>query len=206
MRLLPVDLARLVLRGWCALSLLAGVAFWPAARGAGGATMDPADLEAGRPFLQSFGLRDYHAHNQVWAMAQDSRGVLYFGNKNVVLEYDGVTWRKLPIGETTYSRGLAYDPATDAVFVGAVALIERAGPRARRALEFFNASPCKANTRTAYGQAVGRFLAWAEAQGLTLEGVGPVAVSFYVEALGKSHAPASVKQHLGAGKSVSDPV
>ena len=76
--------------------------------------------EAGHPFLQNFGLRDYHAHNQNWAAAQDERGVLYFGNKSVVLEYDGASWRKLPLDTTTYVRGLAFDPGTNAVFVGAV--------------------------------------------------------------------------------------
>ena len=79
---------------------------------------DPA-LEVGRPFLQNFALRDYHAHNQNWAAVQDADGVMYFGNKGVVLEYDGVSWRKIVVGQTTFVRGLAIDPRTGTIFVGA---------------------------------------------------------------------------------------
>ena len=96
--------------------LLLAAVLWLPGRVRGGTP----ELEAGRPFLQSFGPRDYHAHNQNWAAAQDGRGVLYFGNNGVVLEYDGVSWRKLPVPGTTFVRGLAFDPASDAVFVGAV--------------------------------------------------------------------------------------
>jgi hypothetical protein len=63
---------------------------------------------------------EYHAHNQNWAAVQDAQGVMYFGNKAVVLEYDGVSWRKIRVGETTYVRGLALDPASGTIYVGAV--------------------------------------------------------------------------------------
>jgi sugar lactone lactonase YvrE len=45
---------------------------------------------------------------------------MYFGNKAVVLEYDGVAWRKIQIGQTTYVRGLALEPASGKIFVGGV--------------------------------------------------------------------------------------
>ncbi len=76
--------------------------------------------EIGRPFMQSFAARDYHAFNQTMAATQDARGLLYFGNRGLVLEYDGVSWRQLPIGATTFVRGLATDPVTDTVYVGGV--------------------------------------------------------------------------------------
>jgi signal transduction histidine kinase/CheY-like chemotaxis protein/ligand-binding sensor domain-containing protein len=79
-----------------------------------------AERELGRPFLQNFALRDYHAHNQNWAAVQDADGILYFGNKNVVLEYDGVAWKKIVVSRTTYVRGLAIEPGTGTIFVGAV--------------------------------------------------------------------------------------
>ena len=75
---------------------------------------------SGRPFLQNFALRDYHAHNQNWAAVQDAQGILHFGNKNVVLEYDGVSWRKVSLSQTTYVRGLAIEPSTGRMFAGAV--------------------------------------------------------------------------------------
>ena len=85
-----------------------------------GAHVSDAAGELGRPFLQNFALRDYHAHNQNWAAVQDAQGILYFGNKNVVLEYDGVSWRKNSLSQTTYVRGLAIEPSTGRVFAGAV--------------------------------------------------------------------------------------
>jgi signal transduction histidine kinase/CheY-like chemotaxis protein/ligand-binding sensor domain-containing protein len=78
------------------------------------------EREVGRPFLQNFALRDYHAHNQNWVAVQDAKGVLYFGNKNVILEYDGVAWQKILVNRTTYVRGLAIEPGTDTIFVGGV--------------------------------------------------------------------------------------
>jgi signal transduction histidine kinase/CheY-like chemotaxis protein/ligand-binding sensor domain-containing protein len=78
------------------------------------------EREGGRPFLQNFALRDYHAHNQNWAAVQDADGILYFGNKNVVLEYDGVAWKKITIDRTTYVRGLAIEPGSGKIFVGGV--------------------------------------------------------------------------------------
>ena len=103
-----------VLRGWFVVLVLAA-AWDPVPLQA----VDP-EREAGSALIQSFGVRDYHAHSEVWAAAQDARGVLYFGNDGVVLEYDGVAWRKLTVPDTTFVRGVAFDPASDAVFVGAV--------------------------------------------------------------------------------------
>src|SRR3954453_20900125 len=69
------------------------------------ATASPA--EAGRPFIQNFTPRDYHGHNQMWATAQTPDGLLYFGNRVRVLEYDGVTWREIKIPlPATYIRAL----------------------------------------------------------------------------------------------------
>ncbi|NOY05168.1 MAG: response regulator [Chlorobi bacterium] len=39
----------------------------------------------------------YGAHSQNWAIVQDRRGVMYFGNTSGILEYDGVTWRKIAL-------------------------------------------------------------------------------------------------------------
>ncbi len=101
-------------RQLCLGVVVSSLMFAPAAR----ASALPV-TELGRPFVQNFGLRDYHAHNQNWVAVQDRRGVLYFGNKNVVLEYDGTAWRKLHVTDTTFVRGLVFDKA-GTLFVGAV--------------------------------------------------------------------------------------
>jgi len=76
-------------------------------------------------------------------------------------------------------------------------LVEEEAPDVQeRFLEFFAAQIRNPNTRKAYGRAVGRFLEWAERQGLTLPSISPIAVSAYVEQ--HEGAPATVKQHLAA--------
>jgi serine phosphatase RsbU (regulator of sigma subunit)/ligand-binding sensor domain-containing protein len=52
---------------------------------------------------------------QNWAIAQDSRGVMYFGNTAGVVEYDGVDWRIIPVAGT--ARSLAAD-ADGRIWVG----------------------------------------------------------------------------------------
>ena len=106
--------ARAFLRwGWVLLLVLGGLVPWPAARAA-----DEPTWEAGQPFMQSFTPRDYHADTQCWSVTQDAHGLLYVGNLGVVLEYDGSTWRKIPIAKVGWISRLAYDAATDRVFVG----------------------------------------------------------------------------------------
>ena len=97
--------------GW-GCSLWLGWAAGPAARGA-----DPAGDE-GLPFTQHFSPLDYHANTQCSCVVQDARGILYAGNYSLVLEYDGSTWRKIPAGKAGWVNRLAYDAATDTIYVG----------------------------------------------------------------------------------------
>ena len=45
------------------------------------------------PIVRSYSVSDYNAGIQNWAIAQDERGVMYFGNNNGLLEFDGSAWR-----------------------------------------------------------------------------------------------------------------
>ena len=74
--------------------------------------------ETGRYPVDHFGMRDYLGHNQVWNAVEDSDGILYFGNRGFVLEYDGETWRQIPIPGGLFVRGLAID-ADDRIWIGA---------------------------------------------------------------------------------------
>ncbi len=79
------------------------------------------------------------------------------------------------------------------------AAIANIGPEAAEAfIEYFTASIRNANTREAYGRAVTTYLAWCEENGLPFEQIKPVHVAAYVELLGQTKAPATVKQHLAA--------
>src|SRR4051812_33772747 len=43
--------------------------------------------------FETYGAEQYGATPQNWAIAQDNRGIMYFGNTDGVLEFDGFTWR-----------------------------------------------------------------------------------------------------------------
>jgi len=62
--------------------------------------------ELGTPFLRAFRPRDYGASNQIWAFAEDARGLMYVGNTMGVLEHDGATWRLVPTRQKTVIRSL----------------------------------------------------------------------------------------------------
>ena len=48
------------------------------------------------PVVVSHSLKDVSEFNQVWTILQDRRGVMYLGlGGGQILEYDGVTWRKI---------------------------------------------------------------------------------------------------------------
>jgi len=78
----------------------------------------PVKAEVGTPVLENYSAKDFNnGGGQYWAILQDRRGVMYFGNSSSnILEYDGASWRKIIIpGSVT--RSLAEDP-TGRIWVG----------------------------------------------------------------------------------------
>ncbi len=51
--------------------------------------------ELGSKRIKYYSAEEYNAHSQNWSVFQDSRGMLYFGNNDGILEYDGVLWTRL---------------------------------------------------------------------------------------------------------------
>ncbi len=64
-------------------------------------------LEAGKPYVRAFLPKELNGLDQIWAAAQDQRGLMYFGTNFGVLEYDGVSWRL--ISTASRVRSLAVD-------------------------------------------------------------------------------------------------
>jgi signal transduction histidine kinase len=65
-----------------------------------------------------FSSKDYRAGTQNWAIVEDQRGVMYFGNGAGVLEYNGETWNLIRLSNESSVRSLAVsDKGT--IFVGA---------------------------------------------------------------------------------------
>ena len=49
----------------------------------------------GQPFIKYYTPKEYHESYQNWCVNQDKRGIMYFGNSNGILEYDGSSWRSI---------------------------------------------------------------------------------------------------------------
>ena len=73
--------------------------------------------ESGAFVLQTYTPKTYGANPQNWAIAQDARGVMYFGNTEGVLEFDGVFWRLIRLPYAAVVRSLAVD-ARGRIYVG----------------------------------------------------------------------------------------
>src|SRR5436305_7892801 len=85
------------------------------------------------------------------------------------------------------------------------AFIADGGARAGYAfVDFYTAQIRNANTRAAYATYVGAYCAWCDVQRLTLRTLRTHHVAVYVELLGRSYSPPSVKQHLAAIRMLFD--
>src|SRR5262245_41675749 len=97
---------------------------------------------AGRPFIRNYNPKDYGAAFNYWAIAQDRRGVMYFGNWNGVLEYDGVSWRLISTPNKSGVRSLAVDEhdsqsaCSGRIYVGAVGDLGYLAPDALGNMQF----------------------------------------------------------------------
>ncbi|MBS1784332.1 MAG: hypothetical protein JST24_02765 [Acidobacteria bacterium] len=83
--------------------------------------------DLGTPFVRNFTPKEYGADSQNWAVVQDNRGVVYAGNNQGVLSYDGVHWRLIRTPGRNTVRSLALD-AEGRVFVGSVGEIGYLAP------------------------------------------------------------------------------
>ena len=74
-------------------------------------------LERGIPFIKNFSEVEYSAHEQNFAIVQDSLGVMYIANFEAILIYDGSNWQKVPT--RSGMRVLSLDVAEDGrIYVG----------------------------------------------------------------------------------------
>jgi len=56
--------------------------------------------EKGLPFVTNFAPKMYGSYPQTWSVAQDDKGLMYFGNQGYILQYDGVKWQKINCART----------------------------------------------------------------------------------------------------------
>lgn len=77
-----------------------------------------SNLEEGSFLVDTFSPKVYGALPQNWAAVEDLRGIMYFGNTEGLLEYDGVSWRRIRVSNGSTVRALAVDQ-NGTVWVGA---------------------------------------------------------------------------------------
>lgn len=73
--------------------------------------------EAGNFIFRTYSAKTYLASPQNWAALEDARGVMYFGNTDGLLEFDGVNWRRIPLPNAKAVRSLGLSDK-GVVFVG----------------------------------------------------------------------------------------
>jgi signal transduction histidine kinase/CheY-like chemotaxis protein len=121
----------------CALPAIARQAASPAPP-AGPAS--PSPFEEGRPFIRVYQPLEIGGGSQTWTMVQDRRGVMYFGTNSAVLEFDGASWRRIPVGANAGSvRALALD-SDGRIWVGSVGTFGYLAPDATGALKYVSIS------------------------------------------------------------------
>jgi len=74
--------------------------------------------EKGMPFFHNYSSKAYKSATQNWCIAQGPRGLIYVGNDEGILQYDGTFWRKIQITNLSTIRSLAVD-SNGVVYVGA---------------------------------------------------------------------------------------
>ena len=65
--------------------------------------------ERGYPAIRTYLPRDYSGHNQIWCVAEARNGLLYFGAHSEVIEFDGITWRAIPVPGAAFIRAVTID-------------------------------------------------------------------------------------------------
>ncbi len=76
-----------------------------------------AQRREGSSFVHHFAPKEYNAHNQSWCILQDKRGIIYIGNGDGIMEYDGVSFRIISPPNKSAVRSIALD-SNNRVWVG----------------------------------------------------------------------------------------
>ena len=65
-------------------------------------------VELGFPAINNYSPKEYEAFRQNWVISQDNRGVMYFGNTDGLLEFDGNAWKLYKVPNKSGILGLAF--------------------------------------------------------------------------------------------------
>lgn len=73
-------------------------------------------IDYGAKYFRNYSRKNYNNQPQNWFIIQDKRGIIYSANQGAVLEYDGVSWKGIPIPGGN-ARSLAAD-SKGTIYIG----------------------------------------------------------------------------------------
>ncbi len=92
-------------------------------------------INLGTPPVLNFSKKAYKAGTQVWDITQDDNGVMWFGNNEGLLEFDGIHWRLHPLNNQTILRSVRAG-ADNRIYVGGQDEFGYFSPEANGALTY----------------------------------------------------------------------
>lgn len=96
--------------------------------------------EKGRPYLRNYSHKENGGFVQNWAVLQDKRGLMYFGNGHGILRYNGVSWQLIETPDRSVGRLQTMDK-TGRTYVGASGDMGYLAPDAKGKLTFYSLLP-----------------------------------------------------------------
>ena len=87
--------------------------------GLGGGISHAQIKQIGSPYTKTYSSKDFPANNQNWSITNDTSGVMYFGNTNGILEFDGIKWTLTQTPKKSAIRALSIDGKNNTLYVGA---------------------------------------------------------------------------------------
>jgi signal transduction histidine kinase/DNA-binding response OmpR family regulator/ligand-binding sensor domain-containing protein len=90
----------------------------------------------GLKYFKNYTRQEYGGHNQNWAVLQDKRGIIYVANQEWIMEYDGVSWRKISVPNLTV-RSMAIDEV-GTIYVGGKDEIGFLAPDSKSTLQYMS--------------------------------------------------------------------
>jgi len=80
-------------------------------------SLHDANASQGIPTMMNYHHSKYRAETQNWSVVQNSKGFIYVANLSGILEFDGNSWRLIPLPGNKYVTSLAIDQ-NDVIYAG----------------------------------------------------------------------------------------
>ncbi|UCH95008.1 MAG: response regulator [Candidatus Aminicenantes bacterium] len=98
------------------------------------ATLEIYGEKPGCKYFKNYTPKEYGGQTQNWSILQDKRGIIYIGNQIGLLEFDGVSWRRIDLPNDLV-RSLAIDD-TGIIYVGGKDEIGFLAPDSKGAVQY----------------------------------------------------------------------